>query len=218
LIGLTPFFFLFLRRSVDREVSYFCAKPAPRAGRMSPKAAVGRFEYDVEKQERMKRARPTESGPSVSADERAFIDPHKHDASANLPKRPSPAIRHSSRIHTSSAPKGALSGIWRASARTEFRIDDDGKTAAVELRSSDVLTVFSGKLYRRGEGSDDRSYAGILQASFKLDASQRYSIKVTATLENPADKLLLRFDNWPVWNAQGTRVGTETLSAIWTRR
>jgi hypothetical protein len=263
MIGLALFYFV---GPGSREVSYFRAAPALQADRMLPDVAFKPYKLDVEKQERMKRARSTLSGPPVAAKPlqppapfeayspgRPSVVPQEepkgpypsvqsappsyHDAigvqpvpkaaacrirrsdhaTAASPGPPSYASRHYSRIHTRSAPNGALSGIWRASPGTEFRIDDDGQAAAVELRSGDVLTVFSGKLNRRGEGSDDRSYAGILQASFRLDASQRYSIKVTATLESPG-KLLVRCDDWPVWNAQGTRVGTKTLSEIWTRQ
>jgi len=113
--------------------------------------------------------------------------------------------------------KGPLSGTWQASAGAQFRIDDDGATAAIKLVSSDFLQTFVGNLTRGDKGPESKSLTGTLDAVFKPDAPKRYAIRVTATFDDP-DHLRLRCADWPQWNNRGKSLGTRTLNETWTRQ
>jgi hypothetical protein len=113
--------------------------------------------------------------------------------------------------------KGPLSGTWQASAGAQFRIDDDGATATIELGSGDILQTFSGKLTRGNKGPDSKVLTGTLDAVFTPDAPKRYAIRVVATVADQ-DHLRLRCSDWPSWNNVGKKLGTRTLNETWTRQ
>ena len=112
--------------------------------------------------------------------------------------------------------KGTLSGTWRASTGAVFRIEDDGTTASIELISSDFLQAFSGGLTRGDDEPGSKSFTGTVKALFRPDAPRRYSIHLTASLDD-SNQLRLRCADWPVWNKAGRKIGTKLLTETWTR-
>jgi hypothetical protein len=113
-------------------------------------------------------------------------------------------------------PSGPLAGVWRASTGAKIRVDDDGKTATIDLIASDALLVLSGKLVRHDESSDSRSFGGTLEAVFRVDPFKRFTIDVTATVVD-ADHVRLRCGNWPKWNSRGKFLAKDTLTEVLTR-
>ena len=118
----------------------------------------------------------------------------------------------------SEAPPGQafLSGTWQASEGATFRIDDDGKTATIQLIQGNPLIEFFGKLTRGDKGSDAKSLTGTLDAVFRPDAPKRHSIHVTAVIDD-SDHLRLRCSDWPTWANRGRNIGKKTLTETWTR-
>lgn len=112
----------------------------------------------------------------------------------------------------------SFSGIWVSSDGARFRIDDDGKTLAIDLISGGGLRSFSGRVARAEENPDPKSLTGTLDVVYEIDAPRRHLIRVTVTLkEHDPDHLYFR-GVWPVWSkrggAQGTQTRTETLSRV----
>ncbi len=108
-----------------------------------------------------------------------------------------------------------LSGVWQASTGARFLIDDDGKTVAIDLISSDTIRVLTGKLVRHDQNTDPKSLAGTFDVVFAADAPKRYTIDVTVTVGD-ANHLRLRYENWPKWNSRGEFVGKVAQTELWT--
>ena len=110
--------------------------------------------------------------------------------------------------------KGSLSGTWQEPEGAIFRINDDGKTATVQLIQGRLLETFSGQLTRRNGESSSKSLTGIVDAVFRPDAPKRHSIHVTATIDD-SNHLRLHCSDWPIWTKKGS--GKKTLTVTWTR-
>jgi hypothetical protein len=109
-----------------------------------------------------------------------------------------------------------LSGVWQASTGARFLIDDDGKTVAIDLISSDAIHVLTGKLVRHDPKVDPKSLAGTFDVVFASEASTHYTIDVTMTVGD-GNHLRLRCENWPKWSGQGKLIGRVALTELWTR-
>ncbi len=114
--------------------------------------------------------------------------------------------------------KGALSGTWQATAGATFKIIDDGKTATINLESSDTLQSLSGKLTRRDANAAPKSLTGSFEAVFKLDTRKPYNVRVTVTIDDD-NHLKLNCEGWPVLNQKTGRyiISTRPLTETWTR-
>jgi len=124
-------------------------------------------------------------------------------------KQPPPAVENAT-------DQGPLSGTWQASTGAQFRFEDDGKTVTIELISSSVLQEYSGKLTRGNKGLDAKALTGTVDVVFKPDAPRRYSIRLTAILNDP-NHLTLRCTDWPVWNNAGRNIGKKIFKETLTR-
>jgi hypothetical protein len=109
-----------------------------------------------------------------------------------------------------------LSGIWQSAAGGRFLIDDDEKTAAVDLISSDTIRLLTGKLVRREQAAGAKSLTGTFDVVFAADAPKRHTIDATISVDD-ANHLRLRCDNWPRWDARGEPAGKISLTEVWTR-
>jgi hypothetical protein len=138
--------------------------------------------------------------------------------SAEVPEDETPATRakHAETTDEKATDQGPLSGTWQVSSGAKFRIVDDSKALIVSLVESDALREFAGKLTRREEEADSKSFTGTVTAVFRSDAPRRYAIRVTATVDDP-DHLTLRCSNWPVWNNAGRNISKKSLTETWTR-
>jgi hypothetical protein len=109
-----------------------------------------------------------------------------------------------------------LSGVWQASSGARFLIDDDGKTAAIDLISSDAIHVLTGKLVRQDPKVDPKSLTGTFDVVFAQDASKHYTIDVTMTIGD-GNHLRLRCENWPKWSGQGKLISQAAQTELWSR-
>ena len=67
-----------------------------------------------------------------------------------------------------------------------------------------------------GLGIGSKSFAGTVDAVFRPDAPKRYTLHVTATLDDP-NHLSLRFTDWPTWNNAGRNLGKRVFKETPTR-
>ena len=114
------------------------------------------------------------------------------------------------------APQGPLSGAWQASAGAQFRIEDDGKTATIDLLSSNVLQLLTGKLVRPDGNSDSKTLTGTFTVVFMANVRKQSTVHVTGTLDD-ANHLSLRCADWPVLGNNGKILGTRVFNVTWIR-
>ena len=74
---------------------------------------------------------------------------------------------------------GPLDGRWQASTGATFKIDDDGKTAKIDLVTSSSLQTMFGDLKGREENPDATVLTGKLRVIFKSNPGTPYTIPVT---------------------------------------
>jgi hypothetical protein len=161
----------------------------------------------------------TEAGRKATTDA-PVTHPLTHDLKIEVPQRPGdsgePTVAGVKRpVDENPQPKG-LSGTWRTSTGAEFRIRDDGKTANVDLSSSSLLKILTGKLTRSGDDSDSKTFKGVFDVVF-VKPAQQFTIRVTAEIDDDDNRLTLKCENWPKWNSQGRLLGREPLTEVWTR-
>jgi hypothetical protein len=128
---------------------------------------------------------------------------------------PFPGSPYPPAMRPATPPRG-LSGVWQASTGAQFHIRDDGKALTINLRSGNMIQVFTGKLVPREDGADTKSYAGSVDVVFRMNAPKSYTIDVTVTL-GEAGQLRLRCSKWPQRWYRGRVVEWRPLTDVWTR-
>ena len=103
-----------------------------------------------------------------------------------------------------------LTGTWKTSSGTQYRLDDDGFVITVGLISSEKLSAASGKLERDGQ-----KLKGAFDLVYEDDPfSRAWNVPLTATVEN--GRALKVKAQTPVF--RGTRkVGARFEDYLWTR-
>jgi hypothetical protein len=131
-----------------------------------------------------------------------------------LGKIPMPKIAGDRRNDNKSS---GLTGDWDATGGVQLHIEDDGKTLNIKLTASETLQSLNGKLTRRDEESDAKSFEGTLYVTFKGVAAREYKVPVTAKI-TAGNNLQLRCVDWPHFDQNGKYLGKKVMNVTWTRQ